>query len=308
MPDITRKTISATEMGGLLGVSPYVTPWMLYQRFANGMVIDSDADARMEWGQLIEPLVIKQTALKLGFEVQENRDATGFQQYVSRGLIGATRDATIWSPTDGPGALDSKCVFDYTVWMQKWEGGKRPPPMHEIQLQCQMYAGDSKAPYTWGILPVFVCGDLKLDYRRVPNMKLWELMERTVSDFFADVAAKREPDPFGKTVEIPLIKELYPLVKKKVRDYRIEKDAFEVAEKVRMMDWHGREGSMHVTEEKNLKAEMRAILLDNEEVLFPHGIILRQKPHGQGIRITAYIPDDLPQGDVSFFSNAELGG
>ena len=34
MPDQTLKTISASEAAALFNASPYVTRWMLYQRFA----------------------------------------------------------------------------------------------------------------------------------------------------------------------------------------------------------------------------------------------------------------------------------
>jgi hypothetical protein len=42
VPDRTLKTISATEAPALFNASPYVTRWMLWQRFANGMDIDSE--------------------------------------------------------------------------------------------------------------------------------------------------------------------------------------------------------------------------------------------------------------------------
>ena len=50
MPDPDRLTISATEAPALFGVSPYVTPFMLFHRFANGESIDVEENARMDWG------------------------------------------------------------------------------------------------------------------------------------------------------------------------------------------------------------------------------------------------------------------
>lgn len=308
MPDPLRQSISATEMGALLGVSNYLTPFMLSQKFVNGIDIDSDPDSRMEWGTLIEPLVIAQTGKKLGLEVQPNRDADGIQPYVRRGLIGCTRDGTIFDPSVGPGALEGKCVFDYSVWMQKWEGGKRVPPEIEIQNQVQMYVGDGITPYNWGIIPVFVCGDLKLEYKRKPDLELWALFEETAEKFFHDVKRGHIADPFGRAIEVPLISRLYPPIIKKVRDYREEPDAYKIAEDARMMAYHGEQGTLHENGQKAIKDRLRGLLLDAEELWLPHGIIVRQKPHGKGIRVTVYVPDNVPEGDISFFEGTPLGG
>lgn len=308
MPDALKQTISATEMSALMGVSPYATPWMLYQRFANGLDIDQAADSRMNWGKIIEPHIIEETGKALNLEVQANRDAQGIQPYVRRGLIGCTRDATIWDANKGPGALESKCVFDYSVWMQRWNGGKQVPVEIEIQLQCQMYVGDGETPYKWGIIPVLCCGELKLTFKREPIPALWEEFERRAQQFFADVRAEKIPDPFGVAAEIPLLKSLYPPVTGKQRDYTQEPDAFKIAEDARMMEYHDKNRLLHTKGADVIKDRLKGLLLDNEELLLPHGIIVRQRPHGTGVRITVYVPDDVPVGDVSFFADADLAG
>ena len=58
MPDPTKVTISATEMPMLLGVSPYGTKWMLYQKFAKGVDLPSTTHNRMDWGSKLEPLIL----------------------------------------------------------------------------------------------------------------------------------------------------------------------------------------------------------------------------------------------------------
>ena len=142
MPDPTKKTISATEMSGLLGVSPYVTKWMLFQRFAHGVEAPGPDHNRLDWGTKMEPLLLEQAAADLRLEVKTNRQADGSQIYVRRNLLGCSRDADIYDPQRGPGALETKCCFDYKILMQEWNGGKTPPRQHEIQLQQQMYVGD----------------------------------------------------------------------------------------------------------------------------------------------------------------------
>src|SRR6202030_946823 len=128
---------------------PYLTKFMLYHKFANGENIEKPADERMNWGKLMQPIIIKQVAQERGLEVIPNMDgATGLDTYVRRGLLGCTRDATIIAPGIGPGALEIKCVFDYRVWMQKWNGGKTVPREVEIQLQVQMMVGHGELQMT----------------------------------------------------------------------------------------------------------------------------------------------------------------
>jgi len=91
VPDPLRQTISATEAPGLWNVSPYVTRWMLWQKFAKGIALDSDENSRMKWGKLLQPLIIAQAAEELKLDVIPNADDT----YIRRGLLGCTRDATI---------------------------------------------------------------------------------------------------------------------------------------------------------------------------------------------------------------------
>jgi hypothetical protein len=131
MPDVTLQTPSATETPALWGLSPYVTRWMLYQRFANGVRLDAGENARISWGRKLQPLVIAQAAEELRLKVQPNHAHV----YHRRGRLGCTRDATMLCPDRGPGARETKCVFDYPTWMREWDGGRNVPPMHEIQLQ-----------------------------------------------------------------------------------------------------------------------------------------------------------------------------
>src|SRR5216684_3127111 len=208
MPDPERLTLSATESPALFGASPYLTRWMLYRKFVHGDNIEKPADERMNWGKLMQPIIIEQVARERGLEVVPNDDT-----YVRRGLLGCARDATIIAPGIGPGALEIKCVFDYRVWMTKWNGGKTVPREIEIQLQQQMYVGNGEGDstsksilvnsYNWGLIAVWVCADLYY-FERKPITDLWTELERKAIGFFSDVRRKREPDPFGTAVELPL--------------------------------------------------------------------------------------------------------
>lgn len=289
MPDPTRKTISATEVSGLFGVSPYVTRWMLWQKFARGIDIDVDEHSRMTWGKKLQPLIIEQAAEDLALEVQPNADDT----YHRRGLLGCTRDATIICPSRGPGALETKCVFDYRAWMTDWTGGKSAPRYHEIQLQQQMLVGDENGePYRWGIIAAWVAGDLHY-FEREPIPELWEKLRGEAADFFTTVQENAEPNPFGEPVEIEWLVKLLPTQRGKIIDLSDDPAAESHCEIARQY--------LHAKEQENggkrtaepLRGKLLALARDAEEVALPYGIKVRIGGNEKSKRLSVYVPDDL---------------
>lgn len=309
MPDPLRKTISATEAPALLDASPYITRWMLYRRFAHGEDFSSPGDNRMNWGQLMEPLVIKAAADELHLDIKPNRDDRNEQIYERRGLLGCTRDATAICPQRGPGAVETKCVFDYSVWMEKWSGGKKPPREIEIQLQVQMFVGDGERPFTWGTIPVWLAGEIHY-FERKPIPELWERLEAEAKKFFDDVAARNEPPAFGAPMEIPWLAQIFPTQAGKILAMTDPEDRAAIlhAENVRMMTWHAQERLGHEKAEKDIKAKLLALATDHEEVLLPYGIkvkIKQQSRDGYTVKpttfktVTAYVPKEgVPTGNI----------
>jgi hypothetical protein len=287
----------------LFGVSPYYTRWMLWQHFANGMDIDQPADARMNWGKKLQPLVLAQCADDLKFEVHPNAD----DDYHRRGLLGCTRDAQIICPDRGPGALETKCVFDYRTWMTEWQGGKAPPRPHEIQLQQQMLVGDQEGePYRWGVIAAWVAGEQHY-FEREPIPELWERMAGEASDFMSTVANKDEPDPFGLPIEIPLLNRLFPTVADKVLDLTGEEGAHAMAEKVAMFQFHKTEANAHGAEAEKLRAQLLAVAKDNERVLLPERIQIKCSTSKAGVkRLTVYVPDHADAGPRRDSLNPEI--
>src|SRR5262245_57438841 len=285
MPDPERRTISATQSSALFGASPYYTRWMLYQHFANGMPLDSEGDSRMIWGKKLQPLVLEHAAQELRLEVRPNADDT----YHRRSRLGCTRDATIICPDKGPGALETKCCFDYRTWMTDWLGGKHVPRQHEIQLQQQMLVGDgeSSLAYEWGIIAAWVCGDVHY-FERKPIPLLWRRLAEEAYIFFEDVAQKREPHPFGAPIEIPWLTELFPVEAGKTVDPTHDSAAGEAA--VQYRNAKDQESAGSNTAEP-LRAKLLAMAMDAEELLMPDGVVVRIRKHGKGKRLTVYVPD-----------------
>jgi hypothetical protein len=270
MPDPLRQTISATESPGLFHVSPYVTRWMLYQKFAHGVDIDQAADSRMSWGTKMQPLLLAQAAADLRLEVKPNDET-----YHRRGQLGATRDATIICPDRGPGALETKCVFDYGVWMRDWGGGKSPPRHYEIQLQQQMLVGDSHDEgYRWGVLAAWVCGEMHY-FERQPIPELWRELGEAAARFFDDVANKREPNAFGDPIELPLMTELFKTASGRVLDMREDESAQALVQDAADLQSNGAARGIHEKEYKRLRAKFMALMDGADELLLPGGASIK---------------------------------
>lgn len=290
MPDPTLTTISASEAAALFNVSPWVTRWMLWQRFANGMDLDSEPDARMSWGTKLEPLVLDQAADEMRLEVRHNRAPDGSQQYFRHGLFGCHRDGDIICPDRGPGAIEAKCVFDYRSWMADWGGGKLLPRYVEIQLQVQMMVGDGNRSFDWGVIAVWVAGEVHY-FERVPILDLWKRLQDEGAEFFAETAAKREPEPFGATVELPWLNQMFPTERGKTLDLSAHPEAAVLVEQT--IDYRNakeQEAGGKRTAEP-LRAKLLAFIKDADKVLLPDGVRINITPVHNGKRIKVYVPD-----------------
>jgi len=307
MPDPTLKTISATEMSMLLGVSPYGTKWMLYQRFAKGIEAPGPDHNRLDWGTKMEPLLLDQAAADLRLEVQTNRQPDGSQIYIRRGLLGCSRDADIYDPQRGPGALETKCCFDYKILMQEWDGGKTPPRQHEIQLQQQMYVGDGTTPYEWGTIALWCGGDMTYFHRK-PMPDLWETFEQAAAIFFQQVNDGIEPEPFGSPVEVPLLKVIFDKPTGEIVNgvERLgEGEATKLAQRVVDAEYQRVQRLAAEKVEEKVKAEILGLLKDADEIELPQGIrvkVNRSARAGYSVKpstvitVKAHIPHQIDGG------------
>lgn len=272
MPDVTKQTLSATQTPALFGASPYLTRWMLLRHFIHGDPIDGPGDNRMDWGTKMQDLVLQQAAEDLHLEVKPNA------AYVKLGLLGCTRDAEIICPDRGPGALETKCVFDYGVWMRDWDGGKRPPKHYEIQLQQQMLvgAGDDGDRYHWGVLAAWVCGEMHY-FERKPIDELWLAINDEALKFFRDVEAKREGEPFGETVELPLIGRLFAPTPGVTVDLTTRDDARDLVSECQLLSYYSGEARSHAKAADKIKAKLKAVMGNAEEGILPEGVKIKAK-------------------------------
>ena len=285
MPDPTKQTISATESPALLGASPYLTRWMLWQKFANGIEPEREESSRMNWGKAMQPLIIKRVAEERKLEVLPNDET-----YVRRGLLGCTRDATIISPDHGPGALEIKCVFDYEQWGRKWKGGTEVPREIEIQLQQQMCVGNGGFQFAWGLIVVWVCADLYY-FERKAVPELWNTLEQSAYNFFRDLKIGREPDPFGAAVELPLLMKLFPTRPDSVLDLSADPDHIKTSEDVSMFKTMKEQASGSASVAEGLRIKLLALAKDYAFIKLPCGVSYRVKKSGKGKTIDPFVPD-----------------
>lgn len=265
MPDPDRQTISATQSPALYNASPYLTSWMLYQ-YLRGVPIDIGEDARMRWGKKLQPLVLEQTAEDLKLEVTPNFD----NHYVAstHGPLGYTTDAVIHCPDRGRGAVEAKCVFDYGVWMRSWSGGQSPPRHYELQLQHQLTVGDGNEPFSWGVIAVWICGEMKYFERKRDDKVSADLIDRC-NGMMRDVRDQKEPDPFGAAIELPILAQLLPIVKNKELDLREDPVGTEFAQMAADLKQHKADVGFHDKAAAALRDRLLFLAKDNERVLLP---------------------------------------
>lgn len=331
MPDPARKTVSATEMSALFGASKYDTPFTIYHRLV-GNSVEKKEDNRMQAGNRFEGPVVEWAAEQLEVaQVVRNRDANGQQRYLTRDRLGCHRDADMFDANRGGwGALETKMVFDYRVWMDEWGGGETPPKMHEIQLQQQMYVGtEETGPFKWGTLTACMGGQL-FHFPREPLPELWAAMDKAANDMFENIALQAEPDPTGLMIEHPLLNKLYPPIKGKVLDLSALVDPAvaneeEKAENLRRLkyldiaradEFHGEQKLFHEKAAKDSKERLRSLAMDNGTVLLPYGAKIETSIVNRAAysvkassysQVKVYIPQHLPDDFMKDYIGAELG-
>jgi hypothetical protein len=295
MPDPLAQSVSATEAPALFNASPYLTRWMLYQKFRRGRSIEKVETDRMYWGKALQPLVLAKAAADLALEVVPNHGET-YERHPHLPL-GCTRDARVYDPSRGWGSLETKCVFDYGVWMREWGGGDRVPRHYEIQLQQQMLIGgrENDGAHMWGVIAAWVCGEMHY-FERAPIPDFAEALAEAAAQFFVDVQRGNEPEPFGEAVELSLLAELFD----PEPGVGLQRgDDWKLAEAVRMLPDFSKQKAFYEKAYDSTRAlliaKSREAGVAYDEVRLPGGISYQVKANKLGhLRVKVSIPDVLP--------------
>lgn len=263
MPDITKKTLSATQIPGLFNQSPYVTLWMLYHWAVSNLELDLPASTRMTWGKKLQSVILLAAAEQMRLEVREN--AGEEYRRLEGARIGYTADADVFDPALGIGAVEAKNV-DALVYRNEWTEDAAPPHI-ELQLQVQiMVLAALHGQCNWGIIPVLIGGNDLVIHRRKPNPEQQNLIIAEVADFWKRCDERREPDAFGSPREIPGLAQLYA---ERMPGKVIDVMTNEAHEIVQAWDYHRSQRLEHEKLEEASKVKIRAMLQDAEFLNVP---------------------------------------
>lgn len=255
MPDPLRKTVSGTQAACLLSLSPYGTPWTVYQYLAAGARGPDLDDFRVRLGLKLQRPILELVAEDLRLEVVDN----GTDEYTRHPSepVGCTRDGLVICPSRGKGLVQVKNVAADQA--MAWKDGLAPPHV-EIQLQHEMLAEQAQ----WGIIAALIGGGELLLLERRPSPKWQGRILKAARSMVALVAAGTPPPAFGHEAEAELLAELYPnKVPKKALDSE-DPRLVEAAENYRM-------AAAKESEAKKAKAQARTLLavaIEDAEYLF----------------------------------------
>lgn len=197
-----RKTVGASEVSALLGLSPWESPYSLWAKKTGRVVDDGEETEWQEWGNRIEPLICDKYAEETGRKVIDHgRFAIRYSENMP-GLSATLDREVIAFDGRGNGCMDAKNVNAFKA--SEWDDG--PPLLYQVQLQAQMEV----TGYTWGSLAVLIGGNTFrwADVER--NEAFIAVMRRKVAEFMELVRTDTPPPVDGSPSTAEVLRKLYP--------------------------------------------------------------------------------------------------
>lgn len=189
--------IGASEIAGVLSISPWSSPLMVYATKREHAPEKADNE-RMKWGRILEPIIMAEAGGEIGMAVRLSGDLIRSVEYP---FLLATLDAVL---TDADG-IEYPLEVKTDSSGADWKDGI--PPHYDVQVQQQILV--TGAPH--GYIAVLVSG----------SRLLWSKVER--NDAFIEgtliPAARRfwsmveqgiEPEPDGTEATRAALMALYP--------------------------------------------------------------------------------------------------
>lgn len=174
--------VGAAEVAALFDCSPWLTHFELWHR-KKGTIATPDfaLDERMQWGVLLEPVILDEACRRYGWEPVETPER------LSNGKgLGGHPDRFVRRISDGKvGCVEAKAVD----WLQFKKWGDEPPLNY--LLQPQSYCGLGKVE--WCAIVALVGGNQLERHEEAFRPKLYAQIERRVADFWASVHAGKPP-------------------------------------------------------------------------------------------------------------------
>jgi predicted phage-related endonuclease len=201
--ELRRQDVTASVIGALAGVHPYVSARKLYLAHS-GFDFPEEENEAMRRGRIMEPAVAASvTEQRPDWTLEKNeyyyRDPTI--------RLGATPDYLIHGDARGLGVLQIKTT-EQTVFARDWANGAEIPLYIELQtaLECMMVDA------AFGEVAVMITPSRSLKCTILPVPRLPGVERKIIAQakqFWDDVAAGREPDlNYGK--DFALVKRMQP--------------------------------------------------------------------------------------------------
>ena len=190
------KVLTSTDMGILLGVSPYDTKLGLWYAKKSGIIQEIPQTDRMENGTHFEPSIAELIAVKNNLQIKP------FKAFISDSTlrIGSSFDFQITSvfPDSlffdrfrglGSGLLEIKSV-DPLIYRDNWDEHADTIPYHiEAQVQHQMLVSGLK----WALVGVMVGLQKHAVFYREAKPAIHARLLREAKDFWASIDANTPP-------------------------------------------------------------------------------------------------------------------
>lgn len=205
------KDVTSTEVPALLGLSPWLTPFELYHRKTQGVLVEMEDNERMRWGRRL------QNAIAEGIAEDQNWSIKHLGWTYARIpelRIGASFDSEV---TDREVSFSTSLLevknVDGLAFKEGWlvhEDDTVEAPLHiELQVQTQLLLSSCKTAY----IGALVGGNHAVLIKRVRDEAVQGRIIEEVVKFWKSVKEGTPPAPdFHKDYEF--IKQLYSSVQK----------------------------------------------------------------------------------------------
>lgn len=185
--ELRRKTVGASEIGSVIGVSPWRTRFETWLIKA-GQIEEPDLSNNrfVLWGSKLEPVVAETVAEERGWKIRK------VHRYLESERVpgmGATLDREVVGFADqGVGCLEIKTV-DRSAFKQ-WDD-EEPPIYYQLQLQHQLAVTERR----WGAIGALIGGNELRVWTYERHESAIQRLEREVAVFWASIRENKPPEP-----------------------------------------------------------------------------------------------------------------
>lgn len=204
--------IGASDVAGILGLSPWATPFTVWADKTQALVDEpTEETEEMDWGRTLEDLVIDRWEEKTGLHAHARQ---WLVHHPDHPWVMATLDALAFESPDVSDPNEEFDIFDPLGVVEAktdagfgmWDEG---PPDH-VRIQCMWQMFTTGLPRTW--VPVLFGGRR----HEVYEIEYDEALAKTIFDRVDEwrqlhIVDGEPPEPDDSTITTRKIKDLWPL-------------------------------------------------------------------------------------------------